>query len=123
VGILPAGLNVQQTNREETIIVQDANYLMEAIRSGTRGTDDLTNYIYAITYFYSNYSANGTYQQSLSGFRRFTNSAPWNYPPYPLTNGLSIVGLLSMPKFTDANGRPINNRVNTAFYSNTITAD
>ena len=34
VGVLPAGLNVQKENREETILNQDGPFLLEAIRSG-----------------------------------------------------------------------------------------
>jgi type II secretory pathway pseudopilin PulG len=45
IGVLPIGLRVQRDNREETIINQDAVYLMDAIRSGARGLDDLTNYV------------------------------------------------------------------------------
>lgn len=41
IGILPAGLTVQKENREETIINQDANYLMYAIRSGLRASNEL----------------------------------------------------------------------------------
>lgn len=34
IGVMPAGLNVQRENREDTILSQDAALLMEAIRSG-----------------------------------------------------------------------------------------
>ena len=47
--VLPTGMNSQRDTREETIISQDASVLMEAIRGGARGMDDLTNYVYAIT--------------------------------------------------------------------------
>src|SRR5471030_691992 len=46
IGVLPLGMNVQRDNREETIINQDASVLLEAIRSGARGLNDLTNYVY-----------------------------------------------------------------------------
>ena len=36
IGVLPVGINVQKDNREETIIVQDGLYWMEAIRSALR---------------------------------------------------------------------------------------
>jgi prepilin-type N-terminal cleavage/methylation domain-containing protein len=49
IGVLPIGMHTQRDNREETIINQDATVLMEAIRGGARGLDDLTNYVYAIT--------------------------------------------------------------------------
>jgi type II secretory pathway pseudopilin PulG len=34
IGVMPAGLNVQKENREDTIISQDAALLLEAIRGG-----------------------------------------------------------------------------------------
>ena len=49
IGILPTGMQVQKDNRQETIINQDASVWMDAIRSGARGYDDLTNYVLAIT--------------------------------------------------------------------------
>src|SRR3974390_3555060 len=49
VGVLPLGMKVQKQNREETIINQDVTVLMDAIRSGAMGLDDLTNYVLAIT--------------------------------------------------------------------------
>src|SRR5438045_6761279 len=48
IGILPAGMQVQKDNREDTIVNQDATYWMEAIRNGSVGLDDLTNYVDAI---------------------------------------------------------------------------
>ena len=48
IGVLPTGLNVQRENREETIIVHEANYFMDAIRNGAKGLDSLTNSIIRI---------------------------------------------------------------------------
>ncbi|HEY0549954.1 MAG TPA: hypothetical protein VGF13_10155 [Verrucomicrobiae bacterium] len=46
IGILPAGLQVQKDNREETIINQDARVLLEAIKSGGRDvTSDLGSFV------------------------------------------------------------------------------
>ena len=45
VGLLPMGLTVQKDNREDTIISQDGNYFIEAIRGGVVGLDNLTNYV------------------------------------------------------------------------------
>ena len=42
VGVLPIGLNVQKDNREETVINFDANYLIDAIRSGVAGSSTIT---------------------------------------------------------------------------------
>ncbi|MBI2947111.1 MAG: type II secretion system protein, partial [Verrucomicrobia bacterium] len=36
IGVLPAGVKVQQENREETVINQDGLYLLEAIRTGSK---------------------------------------------------------------------------------------
>ncbi len=80
IGVLPTGLGTQRDIREETIINQDATVLLEAIRSGARGADDLTNYVYAI--------AN-------------TGTSPANYDNTYLTNGANIIGLLSTPEFVN----------------------
>jgi type II secretory pathway pseudopilin PulG len=45
IGVLPTGMKVQKDNREDTIIGQDGTFLLEAIRSGSRGLDELTNYV------------------------------------------------------------------------------
>ena len=53
VGVLPLGMSVQRENREGTIINQDATVLLEAVRTGARGMDDLTNYVYAVTNYWT----------------------------------------------------------------------
>ena len=53
IGVLPLGMNVQRDNREETVINQDATVFLEAIRNGARGLNDLTNYVYAITNYWT----------------------------------------------------------------------
>ncbi len=99
IGVLPIGMSTQRENREETIINQDATVFIEAIRNGSRGLDDLTNYVYAITNFGGQYN-NGV-------LTLFSPPPPIGYANGPglLTNGMNIVGLLSMPEFTD----PTNN--------------
>ena len=101
IGVLPIGMNVQQANREETIINQDATVLMDAIRSGSQGLDDLTNYVYAITNWATLCKPNGlpqgpptVYGYTYSGST--VNGTPGNFP---ITNGFRIVGLLSTPKY------------------------
>ena len=37
MGVMPTGLNVQRQNREETVISQDASFIMEAIKAGEDG--------------------------------------------------------------------------------------
>ena len=60
IGVLPIGMNTQRDNREETIINQDATVFIEAIRNGAHGLDDLTNYVYAITNYWADYSDTNT---------------------------------------------------------------
>jgi len=104
IGVLPMGMNVQRENREETIINQDASLLMEAIRSGAQGMDDLTNYVVAITNAWTDYDARRRVIDSrVYGFTP-TNTDPPNLQ-MQLTNGFRIIGLLSTPKYVlGANG-------------------
>ncbi len=71
IGVLPKGMLTQRDNRTDTIIGQDGMYWMEAIRSGARGLDDLTNYVDEI-------QVNGQ--------------------PQAFVNGYDIIGLLSTPE-------------------------
>jgi len=82
MGVLPMGLQVQKTNREETIITLDGAYFLEAIRGGSYRIDDLTNYVDWIRL--TNYS--GTGPPTVVGL---TN---------PMT-GWQLMGLLSTPKY------------------------
>jgi type II secretory pathway pseudopilin PulG len=105
IGVLPLGMRVQRDNREQTVINQDATVFMEAIRNGARGLDDLTNYVYLITNIVTTYNNAGqpqsppkTYGYTYTGST--FNGAPMT-PPFPITNGLRIIGLLSTPEYTD----------------------
>ena len=122
IGVLPAGLNVQKNNRQETIVTQDANYFMEAIRNGARGLDDLTNYVISITNYWTIWNTNvqfgqpwvqvGANYDGYTGgaitpvglnpanfrFKSHVTSALVNENAFPLTNGFNIVGLLGRPK-------------------------
>ena len=97
IGVLPIGMNVQKDNREETIINQDSTVFMNAIRSGSMGLDDLTNYVMAITNSVTKYDQN----QKVVGTWRdwYTTTSSSVSPTYPLTNAFRIVGLLSIPKY------------------------
>ena len=97
IGILPLGMNVQRENREETIVNQDASLLMEAIRSGAQGMDDLTNYVLVITNAWTDYNVRKQVIDSEVYGYTPTNTDPPNL--WPLTNGFRIVGLLSTPKY------------------------
>jgi type II secretory pathway pseudopilin PulG len=113
LGVLPLGMNVQKENREETIINQDAGVLMNGIRNGARGMDDLVNYVVGITNYQTRYERSGrpaSSQPTVSWYTP-TESSPAGFP---LTNGYRIVGLLSTPKYI-----PLPNE---AFYSNHVVA-
>jgi hypothetical protein len=109
IGVLPTGMNVQRDNRQQTIINQDAAVWMDAIRNGARGYDDLTNYVVAITNFWTIYRydpTNGTVTlESGPGHNWYTpTSSGVTFPSVvgnsaPLTNAARIVGILSTPKF------------------------
>ena len=102
IAVLPRGLDVQKRNREETIIGQDSEVWMSAIRNGARGYNDLTNYVLCITNFWSEYDVNRKIVRSNYDYYTPTDSRVSSIPSgagdFPLTNGGNIIGLLSMPK-------------------------
>ncbi len=114
IGVLPIGLNVQRENREETIINQDASVFMNAIRSGARGLDHLTNAVQAITVYRTQYDANTNnpaYYVRYYAYTNLTASAPY----FPMPDGFTIVGLLSLPKYVPLGGG--------GFHSNYVVAN
>jgi type II secretory pathway pseudopilin PulG len=137
IGVLPIGMGVQKSNREETIVNFDAKYLMEAIKGGALGQDDLTNYIVSITNRFQGYQiiANGNGFRTnplpnvagVNWYNSFTNKnleyyalggATFKTPI--LTNSANIIGLLTIPKYTLlARALPPS----SGFISNFITAD
>lgn len=98
IGVLPHGMEVQRDNREETVINQDAIVLMDLLRSGSMGADDLTNYVLGIVV-----STNNINSPVLS----YIN--PWlsttfdftNIQTFELNSGSNIIGLMSFPKYTE----------------------
>jgi prepilin-type N-terminal cleavage/methylation domain-containing protein len=113
IGVLPIGLNVQRDNRQETIINQDAVMWMNAIRNGSRGFEDLTNYVmvisnYATRYVQSgnNWVLDGSPNPNIHVYARtfnLLNNSPVN-PPFLLTNGQRIIGLMSAPRIEWTSG-------------------
>ena len=117
IGVLPIGINVQKDNRQETLVDQDAAVLLENIRNGARGMDGLTNYVFAITNFWTKYNPNGSVNGNpvnANGYSFANYSIAAGYPPAGsrLTNGANIIGLLTTPKYTDFNGVPISSLIN-----------
>ena len=121
--VLPSGMNTQRQTREETIIGQDASMLLEAIRGGARGLDDLTNYVYAITNHISFYNNQGQLIPPVHVAGYTYTAASYDGVPNSLyiTNGLRIIGLLSRPEFLAGN-QPIFSTFNTAYTSNHVYA-
>jgi hypothetical protein len=122
IGVMPTGLQVQRNNREDTILTRDGQYFLEAIRSGSLGSVELTNYILAITY-----------SNNLGGV--VVHTIQPNSPPglprggqvsyvNDLTNGQNIISLLSTPRyFTDDQGRTVTNYIRALVRSVTSTAE
>ena len=123
--VLPSGMNTQRDTREETIVGQDASMLLESIRGGARGADDLTNYVYLITNYWAYYNNLGkpTIQgQNGYSFQGSTIAGQWPQTPsdfYPITNGSRIIGLLSTPEYTDG-FQPITNLYNGGFSNHVV---
>ena len=124
IRVLPLGMGTQRDNREETVINQDATVLLETIRSGARGADNLTNNVYAITNYWTFYNANGTVANNGTNGYAYNTAYVNNAvnPYYSLTNGANIIGVLSSPEFTDGGGNPISDTFNVNFRSNHIVA-
>ena len=124
IGVLPSGLSVQKDNREQTIINLDSAFLMDALRSGTVGQNDLTNYVQGITIVSTLYSSGGIMVPGSTTETDYTNGGNvgnWKYTNavfVPWT-GSNIVGLLSTPKYAPTYGP---RTIGWGYYSNTVTA-
>ncbi len=123
IGILPAGLNVQKDNRQETLIDQDATVFIENIRNGARGLNDLTNYVFVISNTWTLYSVGGAVIDHGVNVYTYTNAIAYRTPvrSMALTNGANIIGLLSLPEYTSKNGTPTP-ILNHPGYSNYVVA-
>ena len=112
IGILPSGLTVQQQNREDTVVTEDARYLLEAIRSGSRGMTDLAGHLEALRWTRRQVGRVGSID-----FHGIHNPEP-PAGGILLTNNEHIVALLSMPlEETLPNGRIVTNEVTAVFRS------
>jgi len=122
IGVLPIGMSVQKENREETVINFDANYLMDALRSGAQGMDNLTNYVIGITNVSTLYDANGNRIGSAKTrwytTTEYCSDGSTKVSSPALTNGFVILGLLSQPKYIYSGLISAG-----SYWSNYITAD
>jgi hypothetical protein len=92
IGVLPTGMRVQKDNREDTVINQDGTFWLEAIRSGSLGLDDLTNYVDSITIVRRGVGVSGREDYIYGDGRRLGNTN--TFP-----RGSNIIGLLTTPKY------------------------
>ncbi len=106
IGVLPAGLNVQRNNREETIINQESVYFMDALRNGARGLDELTNRVMSITNYWtvwdttvSNWTVVNSDLDSYTNDASRVTSAVVAIDAFRLIDGYRIISLLGRPKF------------------------
>ncbi len=88
IGVLPLGMNVQRENREETIINHDAMVLLEAIRTGAKRFDELTNYVDAI------WVSNLVTVVNAAGAVVWSSSS---IASVPVRSGAQLIGLMSTP--------------------------
>ena len=116
IGVLPQGMNVQRDNREGTIINQDATVFMDAISKGARGLNDLTNYVYAITNYQTQFDKKGAVTAFATNGYNYAGSST-----LPLNSGTNIIGLFSAPQLMDLSFNPTNNLFSGG-YSNHTTA-
>jgi type II secretory pathway pseudopilin PulG len=133
IGALPTGLNVQKNNREQTIIGQDAMVWMDTLRSGSMGYNDLTNYVVCISNFWTTYAYSGPVSPNspLYGYGGGTptaNGVDWytfsnsNVPGFNMTDGATIVGLLSIPTWTPLFNVQLHSPPPSNYQSNYIVA-
>lgn len=117
IGALTTAMPIQRTNREQTIINQDATVFIQAIRDGARGADDLTNYVYAITNYWT------VYPGMSRGVNGYTYTSSSTSPSLPINSGARIIGLLSTPQYTDpVTYVPLGSIAGGSYVSNHVVA-
>jgi type II secretory pathway pseudopilin PulG len=115
IGVMPTGLQVQRDNREDTILNQDGRFFLEAIRSGARGSDHLTNYVLSIT-------VSNSLGDRLIHTNSMRSSVPAGYTN-SLVNGRAIIGYLTTNRYVVQNNRLITNYVTALVRSMSGTAE
>ena len=105
IGVLPTGVRVQRDNREDTIINAEGMLWLEAIRSGSRGLDYLTNFVDTITV------SNLYYHTAQIYTRPDLKASAGSQYAGDLTNGHQVVGLLTIPKYLDLGNLISSNKI------------
>jgi type II secretory pathway pseudopilin PulG len=80
IGVLPNGVQVQKSNRDDTLINQEGMMMLEAIRNGTMNFYTLTNMVDDVAVYCTN-----------------SQGAPKAYTNIVLNSPVQIMGLLSIP--------------------------
>ncbi len=123
IGVLPLGMNVQRDNREETVINQDATVWMESIRNGVKSGSDLTNYVYTITNYWTQYSSPTVVQNQGVNWYNYDGSSIFGTPElFGLTNNARIIGILSTPEYLMLDGKTPANNLFSGGFSNHVFA-
>jgi prepilin-type N-terminal cleavage/methylation domain-containing protein len=92
IGVMPTGLRVQQENREDTVVNQDGNVWLQAIRSGALGLNYLTNHIELIEVRNQVGNLTSTNLYTVVTYERGEVQGD-------LRDGRDIVGILSTPRY------------------------
>jgi hypothetical protein len=100
LGVLPTGMTVQKDNRDDNVINQEGRYWLEAIRSGSRGIEDLTNYVESITI--TNNRKSITIDSAGRGVLNLNGTT---------LRPVDIISLLSTPKYTASGNNVLTNAV------------
>ncbi|MEI6340931.1 MAG: hypothetical protein WCR07_03165 [Verrucomicrobiota bacterium] len=111
MGVLPSGLNVQRQNREDTLVAQDAQFLMESIRGGALGIPDLTNQVDFIVWRRSGAVVGEEYYRGPN----YTEALPGTV--VPLRDSWQVLALLSMPRYERTPRGVVENFVQAQFRS------
>ncbi len=96
IGVLPTGLNVQRQNREEAMLTQDAELLLNAIRSGQVGLQDLVNFADRVTLVRD-------YRDGSPSRTNYFHGPLVVTPPadsQPFGDAFQLLGLISRPRYT-----------------------
>src|SRR5580765_4062972 len=97
IGVLPTAMRVQHDNSGDTLIDQDGQYFLEAIRHGAQGIDDLVAYVIKPTANHN--SIRFVHWDAVA--KAFITNPPPILGPNEYNTGRKLIGLLSIPRTND----------------------